>query len=87
MECYFPFEASRAVAGAIIVVYLGLLYGVYVPDWDFIPASADSHSEALHVSRSQADTLQKSQDFQISNNIWFWLQQPTIVIPSLTSSS
>lgn len=46
-----PFEGSREVAGAITVVYLALLYGVYVPDWDFSPASAASNSElALHVS-------------------------------------
>lgn len=39
------------VAGAITVVYLALLYGVYVPDWDFSPASAASNSElALHVT-------------------------------------
>lgn len=39
----------RAVAAAIVATYLALLYGVYVPDWDFIPPTV-LNSTALHVS-------------------------------------
>ncbi|KAG0570609.1 hypothetical protein KC19_6G174900 [Ceratodon purpureus] len=39
------------VAAAIVVVYLALLYGVYVPDWDFtLVTSSASDPEVLHVS-------------------------------------
>ncbi|KAG0588984.1 hypothetical protein KC19_2G282700 [Ceratodon purpureus] len=38
-----------AVAAIIVVIYLALLYGVYVPDWDFISTSIDSSSTILHV--------------------------------------
>ncbi|XP_024393658.1 uncharacterized protein [Physcomitrium patens] len=37
-----------AVAAAIVATYLALLYGVYVPDWDFIPPTV-LNSTALHV--------------------------------------
>jgi hypothetical protein len=32
------------------VIYLALLYGVYVPDWDFIPNATDPSATTLHVS-------------------------------------
>lgn len=38
------------VAVVIVAIYLALLYGVYVPDWDFIPNATDPSATTLHVS-------------------------------------
>lgn len=46
------FGTFRAVAAAIVAIYLVLLYGVYVPDWEFVSA-ADSTVFQVSTTRKQ----------------------------------
>lgn len=45
----------RVVAASVMLLYLALLYGIYVPDWDFVPTSTFSNSTLLHVSAIDSD--------------------------------
>ncbi|CAM6059082.1 unnamed protein product [Sphagnum tenellum] len=38
------------VTAAIVVTYLALLYGMYVPDWEFLPPSPASNSTLIQAS-------------------------------------
>lgn len=45
----------RVMAASVMLLYLALLYGTYVPDWDFVSASTFSNSTLLHVSAIDSD--------------------------------
>lgn len=45
----------RVMAASVMLLYLALLYGTYVPDWDFVPTSTFSNSTLLHVSAIDGD--------------------------------
>jgi len=38
------------VAAGIFITYLALLYGIYVPDWEFLPPSLSSNSTLIQAS-------------------------------------
>jgi hypothetical protein len=38
------------VTATIVVTYLALLYGMYVPDWEFLPPSPASNSTLNQAS-------------------------------------
>jgi hypothetical protein len=40
----------RVVTAGIFITYLALLYGIYVPDWEFLPPSLSSNSTLIQAS-------------------------------------
>jgi hypothetical protein len=50
LEICKVYYVNWVVAAAIVVTYLALLYGVNVPDWEFLPPSLPSNSTLIQAS-------------------------------------
>jgi len=51
------FALARIVACCILVVYLSLVYGIYVPDWEFRVQNTDSSNYGKVLTVQDFSTL------------------------------